>query len=98
MSNMEEHVLIQIFLSFNLCTTFYSLSKVKCNIIFFCMYIVYSNYLLVFSLAWRPPAGKVLYSWLSACEFNFFLFNVATIFDPFSALFCYLFQIDCKNM
>ena len=32
MSNMEEHVLIQIFLSFNLCTTFYSLSNVKCNI------------------------------------------------------------------
>ena len=32
---------------------------------------VYSNYLLVFSLAWRPPAEKVLYSWLSACKFNF---------------------------
>ena len=32
MSNMEEHVLIQIFQSFNLCTTFYSLLNVKCNI------------------------------------------------------------------
>ena len=32
MSNMEEHVLIQIFKSFKLCTTFYSLLNVKCNI------------------------------------------------------------------
>ena len=39
MSNMDEHVLIQIYLSFNLCTPFYSLSNVMCYIIVFCMYI-----------------------------------------------------------
>ena len=34
MSNMEEKALIQIFQSFNFCTTFYSLSNIKCNIKF----------------------------------------------------------------
>ena len=68
MSNMEEHVLIQIF---NLLTCAQHSTACRMLSVITKFFACIFKYLLVFSLVWRPPAGKVLYSWLSACEFNF---------------------------
>ena len=54
MSNIEERVMIQIlcgYIAFNLCTTFYSLSNVKCYIKKICMFIPIIYWFFLSSLA-----------------------------------------------